>query len=176
MQAMEYGLGYRVEWEDKLYLVPTPIVRIDERNRFHSLTSPAIRWKNGAEFFYLNGVNFEKDLWEKVVNKTISSKEVLSLDNIEQRMAALRVIGVEKILETATLIDHAKGYELYQIKNIFTITAYYLKYADPSTGRVYISGIDPKVGVKKSAIKALAWKFHIDDEVDNNTKLFDVES
>src|SRR3990167_3319448 len=36
LQALEYGLGYRVEWEDTLYLVPTPLVLIDERNRFHS--------------------------------------------------------------------------------------------------------------------------------------------
>src|SRR3990167_4828758 len=31
LQALEYGLGYRVEWEDTLYLVPTPLVLIDER-------------------------------------------------------------------------------------------------------------------------------------------------
>ena len=51
MQAKEEGLGYRVEWKDTLYLVPTPLVKIDETNSFHSETEPAIRWKEGKEFY-----------------------------------------------------------------------------------------------------------------------------
>jgi len=35
LQALEYGLGYRVEWEDTLYLIPTPIVRIDQLVRHY---------------------------------------------------------------------------------------------------------------------------------------------
>ena len=55
MQAKEAGLGYRIEWEDTLYLVPTPLVKIDAQNRFHSEKEPAIRWKDGKEFYYLQG-------------------------------------------------------------------------------------------------------------------------
>ncbi len=32
MQAKECGVGYRVEWENVLYLAPTPIVKIDDQN------------------------------------------------------------------------------------------------------------------------------------------------
>jgi len=63
LEALEAGLGYRVEWEDVLYLAPCPIVKIEEQNRFHSTKEPAIRWKGGREFYYLHGVNFEKKWW-----------------------------------------------------------------------------------------------------------------
>mgnify|MGYP001583626307 FL=1 len=159
-------------------ICPLPkIVKRDEKNRLHSEVSPSIEWKDKYSQYYLHGVRFEKELWKEIVTKKISAKKVLSLSNIEQRMATLRIIGIEAVLEGATLVDHAKGYELYKIENVFTRIAYYLKYKDPSTDRWYVSGIHPEVGAKKSVIKALAWKFHIaDDEVDNETKLFDQES
>ena len=99
MQAKEAGLGYRVEWEDTLYLVPTPLVKIDEKNSFHSISEPAIRWKGGQEIYYINGIQFEKELWTKVVNKTLSAKEAMKLENTEQRAIAIKMLGTKKVLD-----------------------------------------------------------------------------
>jgi len=148
LQAKEYGLGYRVEWENTLYLVPTPLVILEDQ-RMHSLVEPALRWKEGAEFFYIFGVNFEKELWEKVVTKTLEPKEILSLGNTEQRMVAMKVYGMESFLDAlkAKLLDKsARGNELYLLSNVFESfpKAYYTKVVCPSTGRIYVEGVDPE--------------------------------
>jgi len=50
-------------------------------------------------------------------------------------------------------------YELHRIDNVFSQPAYFLKYSCPSTGRIYVSGIDPQVGKLNDVASALAWKF-----------------
>ena len=170
MQAKEHGMGYRVAWEDTLYLVPTPLVLIDEQNNFHSITDPAIRWKGGSELFYIHGVNFDKKLWKKIVEKTIKPKELLGLSNIEQRMVAMKVYGMENLLSelNANLLDKSeRGNELYLLQGLFPANpdAYFLKYACPSTGRVYVSGIDPAYAKKNpKADLCMAWKFGLTGE------------
>jgi hypothetical protein len=57
-----------------------------------------------------------------------------------------------------------RGNELYLIQNVFTRDAYYLKYACPSTGRVYVSGIEPEVGEQGSADLSMAWKFGLTEK------------
>lgn len=167
MQAKEAGMGYRVEFEGTVYCVPTPIVRVDEHSKFHSISESAIRWKGGKEFYYVHGVYFTHTLWKSIVDRTIRTKDVLALDNIEQRMVTLKVIGVEQLLhEThATLLDTSKrGNELYKVEHIFNQTAYFLKYTDPSTNRVYVSGIPPALGELGEADSAMAWKFQLTPE------------
>ena len=82
-------------------------------------------------------------------------------------MAALKVVGVEKMLKTknAVLLEKSeRKNELYKINDVFEDTAYYLKYSCPSTGRVYVSGVDPEVGFKSDADLAMSWKFGITKE------------
>src|SRR3990167_3453560 len=161
LQALEYGLGYRVEWEDTLYLVPTPLVLIDERNRFHSTEKPAIRWKNGHEFYYIHGVNVD----EKIVKypEKLTKKDWINQTNLEVR----RIIQdrmpnfVEKI--GAKSINYAKGYELFEIdvnpdpEKI----AHYLKMKDTSTDRIYYLRVPPNIN---NAPDALAWSFNLSVE------------
>lgn len=160
MQAVEAGVGYRVEYNDVLYLVPDRIARIDNQNRFHSTKGPSIFWKGGREFFYIHGVNFNKTTWKKVVSPKVTAKTILSLKNTEQRMAVLKVHGIEKILDKAKLVNKSKkGNELYLLENVFRNPTYYLKFKDPSTDRIYVEGVRPEVGEKKDAdyAQAQAW-------------------
>jgi hypothetical protein len=99
MQAKEVGLGYRIEWEGTLYLVPTPLVKIDSRNRFHSLTNPSVEWKKGAKFYYIQGINFKEDLWKKISDKSITPKEVFAIENTEQRRIAYEQMDKLKMKE-----------------------------------------------------------------------------
>lgn len=107
MQAKESGLGYRVEWEDILYLIPTPLVLIDDKIRFHSTKKPAIRWKGGKEFYYLQGVNFEKKMWTKIVNDTMTPNEILAIDNIGHRRIAFQYMDKSKMeqLKDCKILD-----------------------------------------------------------------------
>ena len=133
-----------------------------EDKKLHSDTKPAIGWKDGTGIYFLYGVKFEKDLWEKVVSKKLTPKQVFNHKNIEQRMAIIKHYGNEWLLKKAKLIDKSeRGNELYLLEGVFSQPAYYLKYKDTSTNRVYVSGIDPKVGKKKNADEAMSWKFKI---------------
>ena len=134
----------------------------DDRGRLHHLNGPAIAWE-GFEIFAIHGVRFQRDLYHKVSQNKITAKEILQLENIEQRMCALKIKGAEALLQEleAKQIDSsaASGNELYLLQNVFSTPAYYIKYSCPSTGRVYVSGVDPKVGIDGDADKAMAWKF-----------------
>ncbi|MHB1275789.1 MAG: DUF6745 domain-containing protein [Candidatus Humimicrobiaceae bacterium] len=144
--------------------LPDKIFRLDEK--LHSETGSAISWKDGYELFFLHGICFKKDIWEKIITKNITAKDILKFANIEQRMAALKFYGADNLLSEldAKLIDNTAGYELYKLDKIFSQPAYFLKYSCPSTGRVYVSGIDPKVGKIKDAVAACAWKFGLEKD------------
>ena len=151
MQAKESGLGYRVECEDTLYLVPTPIVRINEDTppQFHSDQLPAIEWRGGSEFYFLDGVSFPEDLWKQVISKEMSLSEIMKIEISDQRTVALKYNPQAIIKENAVLVHKDdRNNELYLVENseINTLTGfpkmYFLKMVCP-TGRVFIEGVDP---------------------------------
>ena len=159
MQAKEAGVGYRIEYNDVLYLVPTPLVKIDKNNNYHSEEAPAIRWKGGAEFYYLSGVHFEKKLWEKIVKKKIKGKEIMSLENMEQRMAAIKSFGASNMIKelNAKLIDKQKTSTLYSVDDLFDQTEFFISYKCPSTGRFYTKFIDPEIAKRGNAEECRLW-------------------
>src|SRR3990167_7428501 len=107
------------------------------------------------------------DLWFSVVQRKMTFKEVMGLINIEQRMATLKVYGAEKLLEDSNAIlisKSGKGNELFLIDGVFSQPAYFLKYACPSTERVYVSGVDPEIGKTHDPDECMAWKYSITKE------------
>ena len=164
MQAKEAGLGYMIEWEDTLYLVSTPLVKINGLNQFHSDNSPAIKWKEGQEIFYLNGVLFPQELWKEVTSGKMPFEKIMAINDIDQRTQAMRYGDVNKFLEhtKSILLDESKrGNKLYKIPkeaNVFTADTYYLVYSCPSTGKVYMSGVPKELGETKNSDNCQAWK------------------
>lgn len=94
----------------------------------------------------------------KRVKTDYTVKDILAIKNIEQRMAALRLFGADKLIEEtqATRVSKTKrGNELYLIprsKGFFDEDAYFLKYACVSTGRIYVSGIPNWLFNQQSAV------------------------
>jgi len=176
MQAKEYGLGYWVELEDTLYLVPTPLVRIDSMNRYHSDELPAIRWKNGMEVYFLHGVKFEKELWEKVVSRKMQFADILAIEDIDQRRQAIKYGDWNEFVkyQNAQKIDEfvkfdVQGrminYELWKFpyqenedERIFSKEVYFTRYLCPSVREWHISGV-PEF---KTCAEAMAWKMSND--------------
>lgn len=161
MDAIEAGAGYRVEWEDVLYIIPTPLVLIDEQNRFHSDFAPAIRWKSGHAFYYLRGENFDKALWEKIVTQKITAKEVMQMEDIDKRTIAISMLKPGEMLKQlkAKLIHTGvKGNRLYECKNFMDTgkTEYALVMTDASTPREFIKFTPPDVGKQRDADVATA--------------------
>ena len=147
MQAKEYGLGYRVEWEDTLHLVPTPLVLLNAQNEFHSPHHPAIQWKGGEKFYYLNNVNFPFELWQRVVSREMPMSKVLKIEDIDQRTQAMRFAkdGLREFYKAqkGKMIDQyvkmdSEGnpikYELWEIPagEVFSKTVYFAIYNCPS--------------------------------------------
>jgi hypothetical protein len=163
MQAKEYGMGYRVEWEDTLYCVPTPLVCVDEQNRFHSEIKPAIFWKGGKKFYFLKGISFPKDLWQKIVNHTITPKEAMELKNAEQRAIAMRYIGYEKLLKetNAKQIGKDEYGEIIEL-DILDINNDKLRYyiaIDPSKNEKIALLVSPDTQTPKEAMTKY---YHLD--------------
>lgn len=161
MQAKEAGAGYWVEHEDTLYIAPTPLVRIDTQSRLHSEDGPAIRWKDATEFYYLRGEKFEKELWQKIVSKTITAEEVMRIADADIRTIALSMLSAAELLKQlkATLIDTGKkGTRLYRCDNFMDRgeTRYLMVMKDHSTDREFPEGVPNEVGEKGSADLAQA--------------------
>jgi hypothetical protein len=166
MQAKEYGLGYRVEWEDTLYLVPTPLVKIDTQNRFHSEDSPAIRWKGGKEFYYWHGTEVSEKLI--LTPQKITKKGILNEANAEKRRCIYEKIGAERYAKLLGIkqIDKGKRGVLFQTKTKDKLLGdylYFVKVVCPSTDRVYFLGTEEK----KDADEAVARSFGLHKETYN---------
>ena len=137
----------------------------DQRGRLHSLTEPAILFIDGFTVYAIHGVRFSQELWEKVTKKQLSAKEILSLENAEQRYTALTIYGADKLLMElgANLIEKSRrGNELYALSCIIpTRTLKLLKYSDPSTGRIYVCFVPDTIETPDAG---MSWKFQITDE------------
>jgi len=174
-KIVEAGNAYILISKEKLYILPFPEVHLNERKQLHNLNGYALKFAN-KETYWIEGVKFDKDLWQKVVDKKMSLQEIMAIKNIEQRMVALKIMGAEKLLKesNAKLLDKSeKGNELYLIENVFSQPAYFLKYQCPSTGRVYVSGIDPNIAKQiPNADYCMVWKLGItiDDYLNNLEK------
>ena len=96
IKAKEYGAGYFCDDKDTLYIVPVPIIRLDEEGRYHSTTHPAISWK-GEKLYYLNGIKLDKEWWNKIRQDKLSAEEVFAIDNIEHRRIAYEYMDKTKM-------------------------------------------------------------------------------
>jgi hypothetical protein len=151
--------------EKDIIILPIPKIKLSEAG-LHSEKGPAIEWEN-EKYYFLHGVEFSEGLWEKIINKQLSLKEILEIKNIEQRMTALKYMDPEQLLKEANaeLLDKStRGNELYLIKGIFREPAYFLKYKCPSTGRIYIKGVPPEIGQEKDSDLAQAWSLNLTKE------------
>ena len=145
---------------------PPSVVRRDEKFRLSSDESACIEWRDGYKLWAIDGVFFDEVFWNKVVKKELTAKDLLGIENIEQRMIALKYAGADETLAAmnAKLLNKSmRGNELYLVENFFEEEplAYFLKYACPSTGRVYLSGIDPSFLHGNDPDACMAWKHRL---------------
>ena len=166
-KLLEAGI-YDMIQLDRLCIVcekPTMILR-DEQNRLHSVSRLAIEWRDGFKLWFIHGIAFEFDEWKKAIDQTYSIQEVFGIKNIEKRYAVLSVYEPNKIIENieATKISESKkGVLLFSSEKIIPRkTVKFLKYACPSTGRIYISFVPEGM---TDADVAMAWKFSLTKEL-----------
>jgi len=154
---------YNGLWIFRLYTTACVVCRMplrmlrDETGRLHSIEQPAVQWKSGFNQYYIFGVRFSRELWEKIQQRTLTTLEVVSLVNIEQRQAAFKVYGAEKILNDldSELISKTKRNELHKVHTPLGVLKL-LKYTCPSTQRVYVKFVPNEL---EDADEAQAWSF-----------------
>lgn len=171
MQAKEAGLGYWAEKEGTLHLVPAPIIRINSALQWHSDRVPAIEWKGGRKFYFLNGVSFPEALWKRATSREMPMSEILAIEDVDQRTQALKYGSFDEFskMEGARMLDrHAKiaadgqevPYELWEFPKgkTFVNDVHFMRYTCPSTRQEYVSGVFPA----KTCAEAMARKEGID--------------
>lgn len=145
------------------------ILKVDEQNRPHNDEGPSHRWSDGFEIYFLHGVRFDKELYQKVTSRKMPFQDILSISDVDQRTQALRFVGEA---EMDKFIEHVKGklldevnkydinnnpinYKLYKFPSgdIFEKDAYYCKFECPSTSKKHIEGVEEF----KTVAEAMAW-------------------
>ena len=159
--------------ENVCYVLVAPAIRRNKEGFLHSDEFRAVDWgKSGL--YYLNGVKFTKELWERLTSHTISFQEIVALEDIDQRTQAMKYGDVDEFLKWSnakTLDTHIKqtldgkkiNYSLVEIpekEDLFTETAYFAIYDCPSTDRKYMSGVEKF----DTVADAMAWKSFITAE------------
>jgi len=164
---MKSGVWYAVFFKDAAMICIPPIkIRKDEHGRLHSMSEASIKWKDDQNDHFIHGVNFEKSAWEKITKRELKIKEILQIQNIEQRNIAIQIYGYETLIEElgAKLVNKSqRGNELYVIRDtlINGRSLKILKYKCPSTDRLYHSFVPDDM---YNADHAMAWKFNLNSD------------
>ena len=162
------GIWSAIFFENVAILSMTPKVLLDDNKRLHSVSGPAIKFIDGYSIYRIHGIKFDEKVFFDVIEKKIPVKDILQLENIEQRYVALEYYGFDTILDelNARLIDESpRGNKLYEIdfegNSKTIITTKFLKYSCPSTERNYGSFVKPEI---TRADQAMAWKHNCTEE------------
>ena len=122
----------------------------------------------------LHGIRFEKDLWEKIVAKKITSEEALKLPNADQRIIALHYIGGEKLMSDmgGKVIgedEFGKVIELEKLIDTNKKPYRYLVAPDPSKGKGVYLRTRPDISTPKEAEEYAyslnRWKINYEPEL-----------
>jgi len=143
-----------------LIVIENPVVRWED-GRIHSDQLPAIEWKDETGIYFLDGVKFEKELWQKVVSKTMTFKEIMAIEISDQRTVALKYNPEAIIKENAQLVHKDnRNNELYLIegqqinKDLEEKKIWFLKMLCP-TGRTFVEGVPPEEAEKNPNATAM---------------------
>ena len=123
----------------------------------HNNAGPAILWRDGCRFYFLNGAPVD----EKIIatpGRELSSSLLLRSGNPEERREIVRKIGIERVCRElhAKTVDRWNGYELLELPLPDMATrAKYLKMRNPSLGVYHLEGVPPVI---KTCRDALSWR------------------
>jgi hypothetical protein len=145
------------------YITPTRITWY-RNGRKHGLD--ADKW--GSISYYYEGVRIPPHFYTKPDSLTIT--EVLAHPNTEVRYVGIKIVGMDRVLdsENTTIIhkDKQKNQILFQIKGIFDEPVSYVKVVNSTqepdgTYKDYYLCVPPTV---KTCQEAVAWTFRLEEQ------------
>ena len=138
----------------------------------HSEFQPAVEWKN-EKYWFLNGIKFEEDMWQKIVDRTIKFEEIIKIQDVDKRTIAYKYCDIKELLKgaKAELVypKTERGNELYKVPKgeIFDEDEYCLHYYCPSSGREYLKWVEPqkaeKMNYNADALQGDTHKFTLNE-------------
>lgn len=102
--------GFRIMHDEFCMVSDFPVhIKTDERNLPHCEDGPSHLWRDGWGFYSWHGVRVPRHWIED--RKSLSAKEALTQENMEQRRAACEIVGWHNILKelNAKTIDKHKN-------------------------------------------------------------------
>lgn len=145
------------------YITPTRITWY-RNGRKHGLD--ADKW--GSISYYYEGVRIPPHFYTKP--DSLSITEVLAHNNTEVRYVGIKIVGMDKVLESknTTIIheDKQKNQILFQIKGIFEEPVSYVKVVNSTqepdgTYKDYYLCVPPDM---KTCKQAVAWTFRLEEQ------------
>jgi hypothetical protein len=147
-------------------------VRQDDESRLHCDQGSAIKWRDGFELFFLDGVELAQELHSQIISQQMSFDQILKIEDSDVRAVALKYNKEAIIRSGAELIDeHPTAGELFLIegKQINQILderkLYFLRMKCP-TGRTFVEAVEPGYASKHPyALHCQAKAWDIDPKI-----------
>lgn len=179
-QLAESGVWEIIPFSKEVYVSVKPFKLLTEpegQRRLHSEVEPAVQWSDGYAQCYVQGVYFERPLFEKLVQKKMTAREAVELKNVEQRTIAMRLIGYDKMVKElkGTVIDSkivpnpkTGGDMEYQVIEVDLkddrVPARFVKVVCHSTLKETLLRVDPRSEATRDCIGAISWTFNEETE------------
>jgi hypothetical protein len=157
-------------YENCVFAVQPPVhLSRNASGRLHSTEGPAVRFRDGSSYYFINGHNVPAYIFER--KDTLTREEFLSTRNAELRAAMYGVQGHKKMMEilgaetvNTSEIQHANGdietVELLKTRDVFPEIGHepfaWVRLTCPSTGKNYLLGVDPKHTNAAEAVASLS--------------------
>ena len=157
------------EYENYVFAIQPPIViKRNNSGQLHSPNDAAIQFKDGTQYFYINGRSLPSWIWEKAEKGEITQKMFIDEKNAEIKGGIYEVLGQKRMIDLlgAKEVDtrnivHKNGdietVTLLKTEEIFEEIGNqpfaWVKMVCPSTGTQYLQGVEPH---HTDALKAIA--------------------
>jgi len=161
-----------VQLKDVCFVSKPPIfLNRNDRNDMHCENDYAVYFKDGYGLYYLNGVYFsENDFNKYIKGKKATGKQIMIIKNAEQKASLIKLYGYEKLLNDLPklkMLDkkNVKAIDGQQKSHIlYSFEINYIKCCmmcldDHSTNKKYFLGV-PNTMIKIN--DALAWSFQME--------------
>jgi hypothetical protein len=136
------------------------VLKIDEQNRAHGQEGPSHKWRDGWSLYHWHGVAVPEH-W--IMNKqSLTAKEAITWENIEQRRVACEILGWAKILREldAKVINEDGDPEIGTLVEVNLADIGKEKFLRVlcGTGREFAIPVPPEM---KTALEAQSWTWNL---------------
>lgn len=172
--ALQGNINFLLTFEKVAFISKPPVfINFDEQNRLHCTNDCAVYYNDGYGLHFVHGVYFEPELFQKFFRQEFKGKEVLKLENAEQKATIIQEFGFDKIfksIKNKRIIDSQMrlfnrqkdkpvNYVLYEAEVVKGVKSHVLKleWYEGERKRQTVLGVPNTID---DAIEAVAWTCH----------------